>query len=434
MLENSLVGSVILQTSAKDVDAGKNSEFHFNLITDDPEVANAFHIRPTGEIVVKSNVDREQFSGFNFTVTATDHGKVPLTGTALVFITVDDVNDEVPRFVRDGYVFNIFENEPNGSLVGHVLAEDRDSPPNNRISYSLAQPDSTARNCFSIDPDSGSISTSAVLDREKQSVYILRICASNSFPEWQNASGCVSVTIFVQDRNDNDPIFAFPTDTDYEVIISNLVPLGHVVTKVSASDSDVDSNSRLKYYLKTGNDNGAFSIDPDSGVVYISSGFYGIEFNEYELVIVAKDQGSPSRWTQSLLRVIVNGSLPVDWDPQTGSELESGAHKHLVSAALWLSGGFVALAIVLLSIGVVTRGLNRRKKEKQLYLKRMERVRSISINDKCSTYAAGSSDDFRIDDLEKNIPLRLNGSCGKGSPGSKTLRTTGESCRLSISI
>jgi len=111
----------ITKVTARDVDAGVNAEFHYALA---PGVASSFDVGSSGMIIAKVIVDREQYSSFSFTVLAIDHGSPALTGTALVLITVDDVNDEIPRFSRvDGYLFSVAEGEPDGTPIGRVSAE-----------------------------------------------------------------------------------------------------------------------------------------------------------------------------------------------------------------------------------------------------------------------------------------------------------------------
>ena len=64
--------------------------------------------------------DREQYDAFRFPVVAVDSGTPPRTGSALVVINVDDVNDERPQFSQKAYVFRVWENELPGTNVSCV--------------------------------------------------------------------------------------------------------------------------------------------------------------------------------------------------------------------------------------------------------------------------------------------------------------------------
>jgi len=44
-------------------------------------------------------------------------GRSSRTGSALVVINVDDVNDERPQFTQEAYVFRVWENELPGTNV-----------------------------------------------------------------------------------------------------------------------------------------------------------------------------------------------------------------------------------------------------------------------------------------------------------------------------
>jgi len=54
-----------------------------------------------------------------------------------VDVTVTDVDDEVARFERSWYRFDVVENAPGGTVVGRVSAVDHDLPPFNSFHYQL---------------------------------------------------------------------------------------------------------------------------------------------------------------------------------------------------------------------------------------------------------------------------------------------------------
>jgi len=57
-----------------------------------------------------------------------------------VDVTVTDVDDEVARFDRSWYRFDVVENERGGTVVGVVSAIDLDLPPFNSFHYQLDTP------------------------------------------------------------------------------------------------------------------------------------------------------------------------------------------------------------------------------------------------------------------------------------------------------
>ena len=52
-------------------------------------------------------------------------------------MTVTDVDDEVARFERSYYHFDVADNQPAGTVVGRVSAVDQDLPPFNGFHYQL---------------------------------------------------------------------------------------------------------------------------------------------------------------------------------------------------------------------------------------------------------------------------------------------------------
>ena len=59
-----------------------------------------------------------------------------------VDVTVTDVDDEVARFERSWYRFDVAENQPGGTVVGRVNGIDQDLPPFNSFHYQLDAPTS----------------------------------------------------------------------------------------------------------------------------------------------------------------------------------------------------------------------------------------------------------------------------------------------------
>ena len=55
-------------------------------------------------------------------------------------VTVTDVDDELARFERSWYRFDVVENAPGGTVVGRVSAVDHDLLPFNSFHYQLVTP------------------------------------------------------------------------------------------------------------------------------------------------------------------------------------------------------------------------------------------------------------------------------------------------------
>lgn len=110
----------------------------------------------TGALTARS-LDRESTARFQLQITAHDRGTPVTYHTACnVTVTVEDQNDNDPRFEQPRYVATVLEDRPAGSPVLTVRATDADLGINARIVYSLSNETDWL---FRIDNRSGLITT-----------------------------------------------------------------------------------------------------------------------------------------------------------------------------------------------------------------------------------------------------------------------------------
>ena len=72
---------------------------------------------------------------------------------------------------------------------------------------------------FAVDQTTGRITTTMTLDREQTPVYQLTALAIDSRNTSMSASA--NVTIYVADKNDNEPVVVFPSPSNYTVQVMN---------------------------------------------------------------------------------------------------------------------------------------------------------------------------------------------------------------------
>uniref|UniRef100_A0A3Q1HDZ9 Cadherin domain-containing protein n=1 Tax=Acanthochromis polyacanthus TaxID=80966 RepID=A0A3Q1HDZ9_9TELE len=219
----------------------------------------------TGVIHVVQPLDFETHPAYKLNIRATDS----LTGAhseVFVDIILEDVNDNAPVFLSKTYYANISEASVIGTSVLQVDAKDSDTGHNQEVFFMLVEERGKSSNYFSIDRDTGIISTAQVLDHEEIQQHKLKVrVVDGGVPA---LSSDVIVTIDVTDLNDNAPVF---TEHTYKTTISELAPREHFVSQVQASDADSSDANKLEFSIISGNEDQNFAINKHTGAIIISN-------------------------------------------------------------------------------------------------------------------------------------------------------------------
>uniref|UniRef100_A0A8C3SY76 FAT atypical cadherin 4 n=1 Tax=Chelydra serpentina TaxID=8475 RepID=A0A8C3SY76_CHESE len=287
VLENAPSGTTVIRLNATDADSGPNAMIAYAVQSSDSDL---FVIDPnTGIITTQGFLDYETKQSYHLTVKAFNVPDEERCSFASVNIQLEGTNEYVPRFVSKLYYFEVSEAASKGMVVGEVFASDRDMGTDGEVHYLIFG--SSRKKGFQINEKSGQIYVSGPLDREKEERISLKVLAKN-FGSIRGADvDEVIVNITVLDAND-PPDFSLQV---YNIQISEGVPPGTHVTFVSAFDSDsVPSWSRFSYFIGSGNDNGAFSINPQTGQVTVTAELDRETLPVYNLTVLAIDSGTPS--------------------------------------------------------------------------------------------------------------------------------------------
>ena len=318
--ENNEPGARVVQVNATDPDQGENGTIAKYTIVGNVD-SRMFNVDERGQITVSTSLDREVSDVRRFQVEAVDRGSPPRSGSALVVVSVDDVDDCEPAFTQNTYIMTVLENQPAGTSVGSVSARDADTSPYNAVRYAFAV-NNQITDCFNIDELNGTLTTRCRLDRELQRKYYLTVSASSPSPpavqgqcgnQATGGSKTASVEVYVGDENDHSPTFLFPASDNDTVAISNATPEGHPVAQLVARDPDADANGRLTYHLEADKTDGGstFVVDSFLGTVLVSRSLTDIDHRVFRLTVIAEDKGRPiSLSTKSTLTIIVNSTIP----------------------------------------------------------------------------------------------------------------------------
>ncbi|XP_054451773.1 protocadherin-23 [Pteronotus mesoamericanus] len=295
----------------------------------------AFALRPGGSpgvffLCVEGPLDRESRDLYDLRLVATDAGSPPLSTEETLLLRIADLNDQPPLFSQEHYQASVSEAAAPGTAVVWVSASDADEAGTShaRLLYKLVQlparcsqevlrPTAECEPSFTIDPNSGLISTTRSLDREVQEAVELRVVVQDLGEPPLSATCLVSIT--VDDVNDNEPIFWRQV---YNATVVEHAPVGHCFLQVKASDVDAGLYGLIEYSLYDGFQSyeapRAFQIDPHDGRICVSQDIdRERDPATYDLLVKARDGGGLS--AQAFVRVELedmNDNEPV-FNPST---------------------------------------------------------------------------------------------------------------------
>ena len=281
--EDAAIGATIFTAEAFDDDLGSNAELSYAI----SGTNTVFSINPTsGEISLISTLDFEAQSSYAITLLAADQGTPALTGSALLEVSVQDVDDLPVQFIPDTFSAGVFESSAVGTPVIAVMAQDADTVQGNPITYSLPQRNEEDPNSlpFAIDRLSGEITVAGLLDRESIERYVVSVLAGNV----PGVSAMATVTIAILDVNDVAPEF---NQSLYEFQVVESDPLGMELGQVMAEDGDLEAAGTIASYNIQGANE--FSISP-TGVISIAVSLDFETTQSYRLNLTATDGGMPS--------------------------------------------------------------------------------------------------------------------------------------------
>ncbi|XP_033036812.1 protocadherin alpha-2 [Trachypithecus francoisi] len=316
--ESRLLNSRFPLEGASDADIGINALLSYKLSSSEfffLDIQTNDELSETLSLVLGKSLDREETAEVNLLLVATDGGKPELTGTVQILIKVLDVNDNEPTFAQSVYKVKLLENTANGTLVVKLNASDADEGSNSEIVYSLGSDVfSTIQTKFTIDPSSGEIRTKGKLDYEEAKSYEIQVTATDKGTP--SMSGHCKISLKLVDINDNTPEVSI---TSLSLPISENASLGTVIALITVSDRDSGTNGHVTCSLTP---HVPFKLVPTFKNYYslvLDNSLDRESLSAYELVVTARDGGSPSLWATASVSVQVadvNDNAPTFAQPE----------------------------------------------------------------------------------------------------------------------
>lgn len=304
--ENSPEDSLVLTFTVRDGDVGSPRPMVLSL---ENERKNYFKIEQLGNgsaslytsAVMIDREDDEIFQNggvYSFHIRATEIANGELTtdtSTARITIVVTDIDDHMPEFNEPAFEIDVPENlERETPLPGlSIYVIDQDLGANSQYNLSIRSV-LNADNVFEVSPTYGEGRTPVVVkvtdpskldydgDAERR-ILKFDLIASVRGMEYSKSR----VTIYLQDVNDNGPIFSH---SSYDLAVDESAEVDTKIANISATDRDSGSFGRITYALKGfGSEN--FRTDKISGGLYVRRALDYERQKSFSLTIVAIDGG-----------------------------------------------------------------------------------------------------------------------------------------------
>ncbi|XP_042547884.1 protocadherin gamma-A4 isoform X11 [Dipodomys spectabilis] len=325
--ENLPVGTQLLTIKATDPDEGSNGEVTYSFRKARDKVAQLFQLNAvSGDITVLGDLDYEESGFYNIDVEA--HDGPGLRARSKVLVTVLDVNDNAPEVTVTSLTSSIQETSSPGTVIALFNVHDSDSGENGLVTCSI--PDNLP---FRLEKTYGNyyrLLIHSTLDREEVSEYDIMVTATDQGAPPLSTE--VHISLQVMDINDNPPTFTHAT---YSAYIPENNPRGASILCMTAQDPDSGENAQVTYSLTEDTIQGAplssyISINSNTGVLYALRSFDYEQFQDLQLLVIARDGGNPplsSNVSLSLFVLDQNDNTPeilyptFPTDGSTGVEL-----------------------------------------------------------------------------------------------------------------
>ncbi|XP_009644251.2 protocadherin gamma-B2-like, partial [Egretta garzetta] len=227
-----------------------------------------------------------------------------------VSVTIQDINDNAPKFDRELVAIEMIESTPPGARFPLGSGRDPDIGANSLQNYQL-----TPNPFFSLvvreSPD-GTKQPELVLekglDRENQRHHHLILTAVDGGDPVR--SGTAQIKINVTDANDNPPVFVKEI---YKVRLLENLPEGSLAFQVKATDGDEGTNAEITYSFSdmANSARQLFTLDSRTGDVTVTGPLDYEEGKYYEASVEGKDGGGLSAHAKVHIEILdVNDNAP----------------------------------------------------------------------------------------------------------------------------
>ncbi|XP_051751385.1 protein dachsous-like isoform X6 [Ctenopharyngodon idella] len=291
---------------AQDGDTGINEPVVYSItaVSSNDYQSNFEIDENSGVISVTTALDREEIDQITVYIQATQKDDASKTANAVVSVTIEDVNDNPPKFDQDEYTVSILENSPQDQFVLQTRVTDLDLGGFSKGHF-IMDSDTFVINSQGVI----SLRSDATLDRETLDNYNIQVIAVDQPVDGLSSTAQVIITVL--DVNDNNPQF-LPLPEPIEIQEGAYTPSSPgEVCEILTTDADIGDNGRVT--ITTSTYSNFFSFRDDGTLLAIEELDRETQ-DVYDLVIVAVDHGMPQGNNITTVRVSitdVNDNAPV---------------------------------------------------------------------------------------------------------------------------
>lgn len=353
LLENSPLGTLIIDLNATDPDEGTNGKIIYSFSSHiSPKILETFKINPeNGHITLIKKVDYEATASYELDVQAQDLGPNSIPGLCKIVVNVVDVNDNKPEIninlMTPGKeeVAYISEGSPVDTFIALVRVDDSDNGLNGEVVCRLH-----GHGHFRLQKTyekNYMILTNVSLDREKRSEYSLTVIAEDKGSP--SLSTIKHFIVQVLDENDNPPRFE---KSHYEVFKSENNSPGAYLMTVVASDPDLGTNGQVTYTIIDALIHGSpistyVTIDPSIGAIYALRSFDHEDVSRIVFTVQGRDGGNPALISNATVFLVVldeNDNPPIIHSPSL--------RNHTAELSVWK---YASLGQLIMALKVTDR-------------------------------------------------------------------------------
>ncbi|KAG8592446.1 hypothetical protein GDO81_000503 [Engystomops pustulosus] len=249
----------------------------YTILSGDPHQIFSIHSQ-FGSITTRKQLDHESQPVIVLTVQS-QLGSAPVFSSTQVNITITDVNDNPPVFLRMNDRINLPQTTPPGSALYVAQAEDIDDGYNGLISYSIV---SEKQDMFTIDPNFGILYLNTTLTMVCEHIILIMAEDSGHPP----LSSLLTLTIIVTKNNlDNNLTFG---NLVHQVEINEEFTINSRIIQMKAYMTGAQSQqTRITYSLLPA-DSVTFGIDLNTGWIFLRHSLDYEKTYIYNLLVVAR--------------------------------------------------------------------------------------------------------------------------------------------------